>query len=41
MIGGEIVDLSSEQFGEDITADFYSAGIPSNLDVRLRDPIKR
>ena len=41
IICGEIVDLSSEQFGENITADFYKAGILSNVPVRMSDPIKR
>lgn len=41
VINGEIVDLSSEQFGENITVDFYRAGILSNVPLRMRDPIKR
>jgi len=41
IIDGEIVDLSSEQFGEKITAEFYRAGIPSNVALRMSDPIKR
>lgn len=41
IIDGEVVDLSSEQFGEDINADFYSAGMPSDLDARMSDPIKK
>lgn len=41
IIDGEIVDLSSEQFGENITAEFYQAGIPSNVALRMSDPIKR
>ena len=41
VIDGEIVDLSSEQFGEQITADFYRAGTPSNVAWRMRDPIKK
>ena len=40
VIDGEIVDLSSEQFGESITAEFYRAGIPSNVALRMSDPIK-
>lgn len=41
IIDGEIVDLSSEQFGEPITSDFYRTGIPSDLSLRLSDPIKK
>lgn len=41
VVDGEIVDLSSEQFGEHITSDFYLAGIPSDISLRLRDPIKK
>lgn len=41
VIDGEIVDLSSEQFGEHITSDFYSAGTPSNISLRMNDPIKK
>ena len=41
VINGEIVDLSSEQFGEHITADFYKAGVPSNVILRMSDPIKK
>lgn len=41
VINGEIVDLSSEQFGEYVTADFYRAGIPSNVALRMSDPIKK
>lgn len=41
VINGEIVDLSSEQFGECITADFYKAGVPSNAALRMSDPIKK
>ena len=41
VINGEIVDLSSEQFGEHITADFYKTGIPSNVTLKMSDPIKK
>ena len=41
VIGGEIVDLSSEQFGENITADFYRTGVLSDVALRMSDPIKR
>lgn len=41
MIDGEIVDLSSEQFGEDINSDFYRAGTPSDLVSKMNDPVKR
>lgn len=41
VINGEIVDLSSEQFEENITADFYKAGTLSNVAVRMSDPIKK
>lgn len=41
VINGEIVDLSSEQFGENITADFYRAGKLSNVALRMSDPIKK
>ena len=41
VINGEIVDLSSEQFGEDITADFYRAGVPCNVALKMSDPIKQ
>jgi len=41
IIDGEIVDLSSEQFGERITVDFYRAGSPSNVALRMSDPIKK
>ena len=41
VIDGEIVDLSSEQFGEHITSDFYSAGTPSNIPLRMNDLIKK
>lgn len=41
MIDGEIVNLSSEQFGEHITSDFYLAGVPSDLSLRMGDSIKK
>lgn len=41
VIDGEIVDLSSEQFEEPITSGFYQTGIPSDLSLRLSDPIKK
>ena len=41
VINGEIIDLSSEQFGECITADFYKSGVPSNIALRMNDPIKK
>ncbi len=41
IIDGEIVDLSSEQFGDDITAEFYREVIPSNIALKMSDPIKR
>ena len=41
VIDGEIVDLSSEQFGENITADFYRAGMRSDVLLKMSDPIKR
>lgn len=41
VIDGEIVDLSSEQFAEPLTADFYRAGIPSDMALRMSDPIKK
>jgi len=41
VINGEIVDLSSEQFGENITADFCRAGKLSNVALRMSDPIKK
>ena len=41
VINGEIVDLSSEQFGENITADFYRAGKLSNVALRMCDSIKK
>lgn len=41
LLNGEIVDLSSEQFAEPITADFYRAGIPADMAARMNDPIKR
>ena len=41
IINGEIVDLSSEQFGEHITADFYRMGVPTNVVLRMSDPIKK
>ena len=41
VIDGEIVDLSSEQFGARITSDFYSAGTPSDISLRINDPIKK
>ena len=41
VIDGEIVDLSSEQFGESISSDFYSAGALSNISLRMNDPIKK
>ena len=40
VINGEIVDLSSKQFGDQITADFYRAAEPSNAALRMNDPIK-
>ena len=41
VISGEIVDLSSEQFGEHITADFYRTGMPTDVELRMSDPIKK
>lgn len=41
VIDGEIVDLSSGQFGEHISSDFYSAGTLSNIPLRMSDPIKK
>ncbi len=41
IIGDEIVDLSSEQFGDTITAEFYRRGVPSDVALRMSDPIKR
>ena len=41
VIDGEIVDLSSEQFGEHITVDFYRAGIPANIASKMSDPVKK
>ncbi|MBE6972062.1 MAG: hypothetical protein E7446_08140 [Ruminococcaceae bacterium] len=41
VIDGEIVDLTSEQFEENITSDFFSAGTPSDISLRMSDPIKR
>ena len=41
VINGEVVDLSSEQFGENITAEFYRAGVPSNVALKMCDPIKK
>ena len=41
VIDGEIVDLSSEQFGENITSDFYLGGTRSNIPLRMSDPIKK
>ena len=41
IIGDEIVDLSSEQFGDTITAEFYRTGVPSDVALRMSDPIKR
>ena len=41
VINGEIVDLSSEQFGEHITSDFYKTGVPCNVSLRINDPIKK
>lgn len=41
VVDGEIVDLSSEQFEEAITSDFYSAGTPSDIALRMNDPIKK
>ena len=41
VIDGEIVDLSSEQFGVPVTAEFYRAGIPSDVALKMSDPIKR
>ena len=41
VIDGEIVDLSSEQFGKHITSDFYLEGTPSNISLRMNDPIKK
>ena len=34
IIDGGIVDLSSEQFGDAITADFYRSGVPSDVALR-------
>ena len=41
IIAGEIVDLSSEQFGDNISAEFYRAGIPTDVALKMSDPIKR
>ena len=41
VINGEIVDLSSDQFGEYITVDFYKAGVLSDVALRMSDPIKK
>lgn len=41
IVDGEIVDLSSEQFGENITTDFYRAGKLSNVALRMSDSIKK
>lgn len=41
VINGEIVDLSSEQFKQHITADFYKDGVLSNIALKMCDPIKR
>lgn len=41
VINGKIVDLRSEQFGENITADFYRTGKLSNVALRMSDPIKK
>lgn len=41
IIDDEIVDLSSEQFGDTITAEFYRTGVPSDVALRMSDPIKR
>ncbi len=41
VIDGEVIDLSSEQFGEHINVDFYRAGIPSDVELIMSDPIKR
>lgn len=41
VINGEIVDLSSEQFEEPITAYFYKEGVPTNIVLRMSDPIKK
>lgn len=41
VIDGEIVDLSSEQFDEHITVDFYRAGTPTDIVLRMSDPVKK
>lgn len=41
VIDEEIVDLSSEQFDEPITADFYRTGAPTDIVLRMNDPVKR
>lgn len=41
VIDGEIVDLTSEQFKENITSDFFLAGTPSDISLRMSDPIKK
>ena len=41
IIDEEIVDLSSEQFKEHITSDFYRNGIPSDVSLLMKDPIKK
>lgn len=41
VIDGEIVDLSSEQFDEPITVDFYRAGTPIDIVLRMSDPVKK
>ena len=41
IIDGTIVDLTSEQFAEEVTASFYAAGTLSNRAKRLSDSAKR